>query len=61
MPASCGDASMRLMRVNAGRPPGVTFVQFLPPSRVTCTRPSSDPAQMTLPFTADGASVNTVA
>ena len=30
MPASCGDASIRLMRVNSGRSGGVTFFQFLP-------------------------------
>ena len=40
---------------------GVTFAQFLPPSRVTCTMPSSDPAQMTLTSVLPGASENTVA
>ncbi len=52
---------MRLMRVKSGNPAGVTFCQFFPPSRVTCTTPSSDPAQITLPLTGLGASVNTVA
>src|SRR6185436_8442911 len=40
---------------------GVTFVQVLPPSRVTCTSPSSDPAQMTLTSVLPGPSENTVA
>ena len=61
MPALWGEASIRLMRVKGGRSGGVTFCQFLPPSRVTCTRPSSEPAQRTLPSTADGASVKMVA
>ena len=30
MPASCGDASIRLMRVNGGRSAGVTLVQVFP-------------------------------
>ena len=39
---------------------GVTFVQLFPPSRVTCTSPSSDPAQMMLTSVLPGASENTV-
>ena len=31
-------------------PLGVTFAHVVPPSRVTCTRPSSDPVQMTFTF-----------
>jgi hypothetical protein len=38
----------------------VTLVQLPPPSRVTCTRPSSEPVQM-VPFSfGDSAMVNTV-
>ena len=40
---------------------GVTFVQLFPPSRVTLTTPSSDPAQSTLTSVLPGASENTVA
>ena len=40
---------------------GVTSVHFLPPSRVTCTTPSSDPAQITLTSVLPGPSENTVA
>src|SRR3954471_19404407 len=32
---------------------GATFVQLLPPSRVTCRLPSSVPAQITWPFFGD--------
>src|SRR4051812_18698396 len=49
------------MRANSSSPCGVTVFQFDPPSRVTETTPSSDPAQMTLPSFGDGAIVNTVA
>src|SRR5450432_3299837 len=31
---------------HSGMPLGVTLAQFLPPSEVTCTSPSSDPAQI---------------
>src|SRR5215831_10516453 len=43
------------MRPHWGRPlmAAVTFVQFLPPSRVTCTRPSSVPTQMVLGSTGE--------
>ena len=47
------------MRAKSGRSGGVTFSQFLPPSRVTCTKPSSDPVQITLPSCGDGAIVKT--
>ena len=40
---------------------GVTLVQFFPPSRVTCTSPSSDPAQMMLTSFLPGPSAKTVA
>ena len=39
----------------------VTLPQCLPPSRVTLTTPSSDPAQITLTSVLPGASENTVA
>jgi hypothetical protein len=42
-------------------PFGVTFFQLVPPLRVTCTKPSSDPAQITPASFADGAMLNTVA
>ena len=45
---SCGEISMALMRHSAS-PRGVTFFHVAPPSRVTCTSPSSLPVQMT-PF-----------
>src|SRR5450756_250967 len=35
------------MRIHSGMPGGVTLSHFLPPSRVTCTWPSSDPVQIT--------------
>src|SRR5262245_13767867 len=43
------------MRPHCGRPvmAAVTFVQFLPPSRVTCTTPSSVPTQLVLESTGD--------
>src|SRR5438046_2529318 len=43
-----------------GRVP-VTSVQVVAPSRVTCTRPSFDPAQSTPARTGDSASANSVA
>ena len=61
VPASNADASIWLTRPRSGISFGVTFVQVLPPSRVTCTRPSSDPAQMMLTSVLPGASENTVA
>src|SRR4051794_5934177 len=39
---------------------GVTFDHVLPPSRVTCTRPSSDPVQITPFCTGDSIIVNVV-
>src|SRR5262245_953236 len=47
------------MRANSGRSFGVTLSQFCPPLRVTCTRPSSDPAQIVLMSCGVGAIVNT--
>src|SRR5262245_35940797 len=47
-PDSNDDASIWLTRPKSGMSFGVTFAQLLPPSRVTCTIPSSDPAQMML-------------
>ncbi len=44
---SRGDASIALIWIHSGIPLGVTFCQVLPSSRVTCTRPSSEPAQIT--------------
>jgi hypothetical protein len=52
---------MMLTRPNSGMSFGVTFVHVLPPSRVTCTRPSSEPAQRTLTSVLPGPSANTVA
>src|SRR5881628_2789687 len=49
------------MRANSPNGFGVTFFQLVPPFRVTCTYPSSDPVQMTLASRADGAMPNTVA
>src|SRR5947208_5377715 len=40
---------------------GVTLVHVLPPSRVTCTRPSSDPVQRTFTSVFPGPIENTVA
>jgi hypothetical protein len=42
------DASIWLTRPKAGISFGVMFVHVFPPSRVTCTRPSSDPVQIVL-------------
>ena len=44
---SCGDTSIELTWIHSGNPFGVTFCQLLPSSRVSCTRPSSVPAQIT--------------
>src|SRR5688500_2803518 len=49
------------MRMYSGMSGGPTFVQFLPPSRVTWIRPSSEPVQMRFSSRGDGARVNTVA
>ncbi len=46
--------------IHSGMPFGVTFSQFLPPSRVTCTRPSSEPAQITPFVTGDSLKVKMV-
>ena len=47
LPGVVGEASIVLMRTKSGASGGVTLVQLRPPSRVTCTMPSSEPAQMT--------------
>ena len=47
------------MRANSPSALGVTFFQLVPPFRVTCTYPSSEPAQMTVASRAEGAMVNT--
>ncbi len=60
-PGSNVDASIWLTRPKSGMSFGVTFAQLLPPSRVTWTRPSSDPAQMMLTSFLPGPSANTVA
>src|SRR6266540_1998893 len=52
---------MMLTRPRSGMSFGVTLVHVFPPSRVTCTMPSSDPAQMTFTSVFPGASENTVA
>ena len=54
------EPSIWLTRPKSGMSFGVTFVHVLPPSRVTCTRPSSEPAQMMLTSVLPGASENTV-
>src|SRR5437016_14628267 len=51
---------MRLTRLHSPNSFDVTFVQCCPPSRVTCTSPSSVPAQITPFSTGDSAIVNTV-
>src|SRR6476661_10559123 len=53
-PVSNADASIWLTRPNSGMPGGVTFVHVFPPSRVTCTRPSSEPVQITFTSRFDG-------
>ena len=51
---------MMLTRVHAAIAFGVTFVHVFPPSRVTCTRPSSDPVQIVFFSIRDGATVKIV-
>jgi len=34
VPGLCGEASIKLMRLNSGKPGGVIFSHFFPPSRV---------------------------
>ncbi len=55
------EPSSWLTRPRSGMSAGVTFVHVLPPSRVTWTMPSSEPAQIRLPSFLPGASENTVA
>src|SRR5215467_13515031 len=61
VPASWRDGSMLLTVPHGGRPGMffVTFVQFLPPSRVICTRPSFVPAQISPCSRRDSAMANT--
>ena len=61
VPASCGDASMIEISAHSGRSFGVTSVQCAPPSRVTCTSPSSEPAHSTFESFGDGANAKIVA
>jgi hypothetical protein len=49
VPARCGLGSIAWIRPPGGRSRGVTLVHDFPSSRVTCTGPSFDPAQIT-PF-----------
>src|SRR5688500_18985548 len=58
---SNADASMMLTRPNSGMSFGVTFAHVFPPSRVTCTSPSSEPAHRMFTSRFDGPSANTVA
>src|SRR6185503_20612173 len=46
VPATTGDGAIVSTRPNDGSPGGVTFDQCLPPSRVSWTRPSSVPTQI---------------
>ena len=48
VPGAKFDASIWLTRPKSGMSFGVMFVHVLPPSRVTCTSPSSEPVQITL-------------
>ena len=59
-PGSKLEASMMLTRPNSGISFGVTLVHVLPPSRVTCTSPSSDPAQRMLTSLLPGPSAKIV-
>ena len=63
VPAAVRDGSIIEMVPNCGAPgrAAVTFVHDLPPSRVTCTSPSSEPAQMTSRCAGDSAMAKTVA
>ncbi len=49
-----------IMRSTRAGPSGVTFVQVLPPSRETWTRPSSEPAQSTPGSSGDSATAKIV-
>ena len=46
VPACSGDGTTASTRPYGGTPGGVTFFQFEPPSRVSCTSPSSVPTQI---------------
>src|SRR6185437_476674 len=62
VPASKREGSMLLIVPHFGSPPmfAVTLVHVAPPSRVTCTSPSFDPAQITPFCTGDSAIANSV-
>src|SRR5579863_964409 len=59
VPASYREASIFDTVPQSSIPCGVTFDQFLPPSRVTCTSPSFVPAQITPACLGDSASAKT--
>ena len=59
--ASCGDGSIMLNMHHSPRFGGVIAVQLAPASRVICSKPSSEPAQMTPGSCGDSARVYTVA
>ena len=59
-PGSKDDASIWLTRPSSGMSFGVTLTQDFPPSLVTCTSPSSDPAHRMLTLVLPGPSANTV-
>ena len=44
---------------HAGKPFGVTLLQLAPPSRVTCTSPSSVPTQI-MPFATGDSSIEKI-
>jgi hypothetical protein len=58
--ASSGDASTMLIWVPAVTSFGVTSCHVLPPSRLSCTSPSSVPTQIRLESRDDGATVKIV-
>src|SRR5579864_5449829 len=47
VPLSVCEGSIELISHHCGKAGGVTLVQRVPPSVVTCTRPSADPVQIT--------------
>src|SRR5437660_11843704 len=57
VPASNGEASMRLIIDHSGTSLGVTLAQFLPPSRDNRLQPSSAPAHPTPSCWSDTAGV----
>src|SRR5487761_1670685 len=59
VPADTCEGSMELISDHCGRSGGVIACQFLPPSRVMCTRPSAEHAQISWLATGDTASAET--